>query len=152
MIGGNGSMLPRFPNPARDWYGAPAGALVGGLASSVIAMAALVLAKGADVDLDRDPTGGARQVAAVHLVNVFGSVVGAYIGASPHQKVAAAVGTAIAAGAVGAAHVAMEATEHPALATMTQGARMDVVTWGVPALGALVGAQLAGGTPAIPRS
>lgn len=143
-------------NPVRPYIGAPLGALVGSAAGLLVLGVITGLAKS---DVVGHLPGEDRRNATIafSLVGTFGAAVGAYLGAAPHQRVAAAVGTTLAA-AAGWGAVIPSTTEEFGPHGWQTGPVRALLVFGAPTLGAAVGAGVAGsGAPgalptAIPRS
>lgn len=91
--------LQIFPNPSTPIAGAAAGAFIGSIAGSFVGalLSLTAVVKGAAGTLD------AAEVSrrAAGLTNGFaavGATIGAYIGAKPHQRIAAGVGALVGGG------------------------------------------------------
>lgn len=128
-------------NPARDWYGAPLGALLGSVAG-MLALGVITIPKAHSVG--HLPVEDRRRAAvAGAMMSTFGAAVGAYLGASPHQRVIAAVGTALGSG-IGAAAWVPSATEQTKPHGWQTGPVRGLLIFGMPVAGAAAAAAVAG--------
>lgn len=131
-------------NPVRPYIGAPLGAMAGSLSGLLAFVAAIKVFKpggyGGPVDKRR------RTMGAISAVTTFGACLGAYLGAAPHQRVAAAVGAAV--GGAGGLGTWMVAEPVDVNLSPPQRVALEVFYWSAPVAGAAAGAAVAGTGPA----
>lgn len=128
-------------NPVRPYIGAPLGALAGSIAGCVaLAVGVRVSDKAGVIPDTRESM---RRIAgAASMVITFGSVLGAYLGAAPHQRVAAAIGAGMGGAAGGGALFALSTNDD---VTDAQAPWLVALGWAVaPVAGAAAGASIAG--------
>lgn len=136
-------------NPVRPYIGAPLGALAGSVLAT-LAFSTITSLTGRDYDAAAawDADDRRRAAGALTLMSAFGSAVGAYLGAAPHQRVAAAIGAALGAAGSGIAVIPSSAEQWRPHGWQTGPVRA-LLLYGAPTAGAAAGAAVSSaGAPA----